>query len=356
MISTPYAFRVMGGTDNERRIVDYGKAFHAYCNADAAARPEIPAYLSAFTYPVEFRRHLETTRSTRDYHGPVGVPSIKWDIDRDGNLDAALHDTRRLSAFLTDRYRLDADDLMIGFSGSKGFHVELLIGWTVEPTPDANLTCRRFAEHAANEIGVTIDAGIYDKVRPFRAWNSRHHKTYLHNIIIDMNELLVSRVDAITRRAVEPIPFDPPTPSPSPSLLAAWNDAQRDVRCRQAERQARQTGPADAGLNALTRQLIVEPINVEVGERHRRLFSAAANMAELGTIDGLILAVLTEPGLDTGLPPREVERQIRTGIEHTRRQRGEGMPGWALMCNARCNARKTMSQVVPESGHRSSGH
>ena len=321
MIPTPLAFRILGGTDNERRIVDYGKAFHAYCNADPAAHPEIPAYLSAFVYPVEFRRHLETTGSTRDYRGPVGVPSIKWDIDRDGNLDAALHDTRRLSAFLADRYRLDADDLIIGFSGSKGFHVELPIGWMVEASPDANLTCRLFAEHAANEIGITIDSGVYDKARPFRAWNSKHHKTCLHKIRVDLDELLISRVDAITRRAVEPIPFDPPTPSPSPSLLAAWNDAERNVRHRQTERQARRTGPTDTGLNALTRQLIVEPIAVEVGERHRRLFGAAANMAEFETIDGLILAVLTEPGLDTGLPPREVERQIHTGIEHARRQR-----------------------------------
>jgi len=211
-------------------------------------------------------------------------------------------------------------------------------------------------EHAANEIGVTIDTGVYDKVRPFRAWNTRHPRTGLHKIKVELDDLLVSSAESITRRAVEPIPFDPPTPAPSPSLLAAWNDAERDVRRRQTERQARRTESADAGLNAVTRQLIVEPIAVEVGERHRRLFSAAANMAEFETIDGLILAVLTEPGLDTGLPPREVERQIRTGIEHTRRQRGEGMPGWALMCNARCNARKTMSQVVPESGHRSSGH
>ena len=49
-----------------------------------------------------------------------------------------------------------------------------------------------------------------------------------------------------------------------------------------------------------------------------------ANLAELGTLDDLIRAILTEPGLDTGLPPREVERQIRCGIEHARRQRGEG--------------------------------
>ena len=161
MIPTPYAFRIMGGVDNARQLVDYARVFTAYCLAHPAAHPEIPAYLSAFTYPVEFRRHLETTGSTRDYHGPVGVPSIKWDIDRDGNLDAALHDTRRLSAFLADRYRLDADDLLIGFSGSKGFHVELPVGWMVEASPDANLTCRRFAEHAANEVGVTLSTAAF---------------------------------------------------------------------------------------------------------------------------------------------------------------------------------------------------
>jgi hypothetical protein len=92
------------------------------------------------------------------------------------------------------------------------------------------------------------------------------------------------------------------------------------------KRRERRAGPADLAVNALTRQLIVEPAAVEVGDRHRRLFSAAANLAELDR-DDLIVALLTEPGLDTGLPPREVERQIRTGIAHARRQRGEGGAG-----------------------------
>ena len=184
----------MGGTDNARQLVDYAK-----CLAHPAARCEVPAYLSAFVYPVEFRRHLETTGSTRDYRGPVGVPSVKWDIDRDGNLDAALNDTRRLAAFLADRYRLDADDLLIGFSGSKGFHVELPIGWMVEASPDANMICRLFAERAANDIGVVIDSGVYDKVRPFRAWNSKHPRTGLRKIRIELDDLLVSSAASITR-------------------------------------------------------------------------------------------------------------------------------------------------------------
>jgi hypothetical protein len=32
---------------------------------------------------------------------------------------------------------------------------------------------------------------------------------------------------------------------------------------------------------------------------------------------------MTEPGLDVGLPPKEVERQIVCGVAHARRQRGE---------------------------------
>ncbi len=65
-----------------------------------------------------------------------------------------------------------------------------------------------------------------------------------------------------------------------------------------------------------------DPISVAVGDRHRRIFAAAANLAEFATIDDLIEALLTEPGLDTGLAPGEVARQIQGGINHVRGQRG----------------------------------
>jgi hypothetical protein len=252
---------------------------------------------------------------------------VKWDIDRDGKLDAALHDCRRLASFLADQYSLDPDELLIGFSGSKGFYIELPVGWAIEPSPDANLTCRSFAERTAHHIGVTIDAGIYDRVRLFRAWNSRHAKTGRYKVRIDLDDLLVSSPVSIISRATEPIPFDPSVPALSPSLASDWATAERDIRRLVEERHARRTGPVGASLNALTRELIVEPEAVEVGNRHRRLFSAAANLAEFETIDHLIRAILTEPGLNTGLPPREVERQIQTGIEHARRQRCEGGAG-----------------------------
>jgi hypothetical protein len=321
MISTPHGLRVLGSLDNPRWLVDYRETFVGYCRAYPKLRLDVPGYLSLLSYPGAFREYIETKQSTGLYRGPVGVPKIAWDIDRAGNLDAALRDCRRLAAYLADRYALDDSDLLIGFSGQKGFHVELPVGWTIEPAVDANGIARVFAERAAREVGIQIDRGVYDRVRLFRAWNTLHPKTGLFKIRIGLDDMLHASLTWIAQRAVQPIGFEPPAGSSSPSLLAAWSEAEQAVRQPVEKRPA---GPTDAAINALTRELILNPVEVEVGERHRRLFSAAANLAEFANIDDLIKTLLTEPGLDTGLPPAEVERQIRTGIEHARRQRAEG--------------------------------
>jgi hypothetical protein len=322
MTATPFGFRVLGDLSGPRRLIDYWRAYSAYCRADPGAQPEIPAYLSAFVYGGDFRCHLATTGSTRDFGGSVGVPAVHWDIDREDNLKAALHDSRRLAAFLEDHYRLDSNALLVGFSGSKGFHIELPIGWQVEPNPWANLVCRRFAEAVAARIGITIDTGVYDKVRAFRIWNSRHPKSGLYKIKIDTEDLLHGSVQWILGQATEPIPFEPLAPSACPAAEADWRLAEKAVRAGAAERRARTTRATNARITRATWEVFTNPIAVEVGTRHARLFQAAANLAEFGTIEELITGLLTEPGLDTGLPPREVARQIECGIQHARRHRG----------------------------------
>jgi hypothetical protein len=56
------------------------------------------------------------------------------------------------------------------------------------------------------------------------------------------------------------------------------------------------------------------------GERASRLFSASANLAELGSPLSLVLELLSRPALDCGLPPAEVERNIRNGHKHGSKQ------------------------------------
>jgi hypothetical protein len=124
--------------------------------------------------------------------------------------------------------------------------------------------------------------------------------------------------------AREPIPYDLPESTISTRLIEDWAEAEKTV---EAEHQARhESGPlaGTSRVNPLTRRLLTDPTSIEVGERHRTIFSAAANLAEFNSIEDLIAVVLTEPALNTSLPPREVARQIRCGIDHVRRRSSPG--------------------------------
>ncbi len=65
-------------------------------------------------------------------------------------------------------------------------------------------------------------------------------------------------------------------------------------------------------LNRLTLSFICD--GAEEGERHNRLFSAAANLAEFGCSLQLAHALLTPAALDSGLPIREIERTIQDAL------------------------------------------
>jgi hypothetical protein len=295
--------------------VDAAAALTGYATCDPRAETEMEAYLCAFVFPEEFRRHLEETGSTRGYNGPCGGPFIWWDIDREGNLEAAREDARRLVAVLMDRLHLEGDDLLVFFSGSKGFHVGLPTAvWNPEPSPLFNRVARRFAERLAEEAGAVVDSGVYDKVRAFRAPNSRHPKTGLYKRRLSYKELMHLKLDRMLELAQHPEPFDLPAPTfRSEQAATYWREAEEWVR-QQAEEQARRRVIAvdNPTLNRATVDFIRN--GADVGDRHRLLFSAAANLAEFGCPPALAHALLTEAALDSGLPPKEVYRQIECGL------------------------------------------
>ncbi len=72
-----------------------------------------------------------------------------------------------------------------------------------------------------------------------------------------------------------------------------------------------------ASLNRATLDFIRD--GAGSGDRHRLLFSAAANLAEFGCPVGLAHELLREAALDSGLSPSETRRQIDCGLKHTRR-------------------------------------
>jgi len=322
MNSTPFGFRILGPTNQPRRLVNWSAAFAASCAADPRAEPEREAYLSLFTYGDEFRRHLTATGSTAHYAGPCGLPYLTFDIDRAGNLDAALADARALAARLLHTYRrLDDAHLMAFFSGAKGFHLLLPMPDGIDMTPSVPATARHLATAWAAHARVTIDAGIYDAVRPFRAPNSWHPKTGLHKCPLTYAELLGLSAARIVELAREPLAVEVPADVPdNPELRDDWRQAAKRAAAEQAERVARYANNPPR-LPKRTLALIRGEWTPAEGDRHRLLFSAAASLGELGCTPPLALELLTEAGLNCGLTAADVKRQIATGLA-----RGTGQP------------------------------
>jgi hypothetical protein len=324
MTTTPYGFRVVGSKWGERRLINHAAAFSAYASCDPRAEVHREAYLSHFVFPSEFREHLERERSERGYSGRCWADVVYWDVDRENALEHALRDARRLAAAILERYRgLDEDDLLVFFSGSKGVHIGVPTSpWRPEPSLTFHDIAKRFCLAHAERAGITIDQSVYNRTRLFRAPNSRHPKTGLHKRRLTLDELTYLKPEAIVALAVEPFPFDLPTPTVTSTTAAAdWCEASRAVERRTVERRA--VGPDGVPrLNALTRDFIVN--GATQGDRHRSLFSAAANLAEFDCPPALAHALLSEAALDSGLAPADVRRQIDCGLDYPRRQREGG--------------------------------
>ena len=316
MMTDILGFRIVGPCTNERRLVEWPTAFVAYASLDERIDANDEAYLSAFTFGEDFRRHIDATGSTAKFDGNCGGEFIWFDIDRT-DLEAARRDAARLSLLICERYRLDDDALLIFFSGSKGFHVGLPTDlWQPTASLLFNTVARRLAEGLAGAVQVVIDSGVFDKVRAFRAPNSRHPKTGSHKRRLTFDELMGLSVERIQELAREPLAFDVPTVSTRCEQAAAdWLDAvQAMEREAEAVQQRRTSGNGSTRLNRSTLDFIRD--GAGSGDRHRLLFSAAANLAELDCPSALAHELLTEAGRDAGLSPSDVRRQIECGLKH----------------------------------------
>jgi hypothetical protein len=321
-------FRVVGTAWTRRIVVDHAAAFAAYAACDPRAGTDREGYLSAFRFTNAFRDYfVGNGNSERGFHG-VGWADWLWlDVDRD-NLQHALDDARRLAAAILERYRdLDADDLLAFYSGSKGFHLGVpTCAWQPLPDERFHLFTRRFCERLAGLARVRIDDGVYTLTRLFRAPNTRHPKTGLHKRRLEIDTLMNLSLEGIQRLVGRPEPFDPPPRAAASGQAAAdWRDATAAV-CREAEVKAERRAAVLNGTPTLNRQtLAFIRDGAGQGDRHRLLFSAAANLAEFGCPPALALALLTGAGLDCGLPPADVRRQIDCGLSHADKQReGKG--------------------------------
>ena len=313
----PFGYRIVGSCNNDRRLIDWASAFTAYSDCDDRAEVNKESYLSAFCFGEDFKQLLTTSGSTKGFEGKTCSPYLWFDIDA-SELSVAVDDARKLASVLVERYELAEDELFIFFSGSKGFHLGLPTSlWNAEPSVNFNSYCRRLAESIAERAGVTIDTNVYDKVRAFRAPNSRHRKTGHYKRFLTLDELLRLEPAEITELATNPEPFEAPSlPGLSQQAKIDWEDATLAVQMQEASAKAVHRSSVDPHtLNRTTLQFIKN--GAAVGKRHVSLFSAAANLGEFNCSSKLAWALLSGSALDSGLPPKDVRRtKIKCGLAH----------------------------------------
>lgn len=316
-------FRIVGGCMGERRLVDHSTAAAAYAACDPRAEVHRESYLSAFTFGEDFRNHLEVTGSSRGFTGMCSAPVLWFDIDYAEDLPKAQREARQLVLTLAEEFRINPEKLLLFFSGSKGFHVGLPCSlWVPEPSTGFNRVARTFCENVAEMAGVTIDTSVYDKVRAFRAPNSRHPQTGLYKRLLTLNEVEVLNIHDIRTLAGQPAPFAFPVISHEDAdvggLREKWNLAATEFQGQIRIPHVQQA--SDATANRLNRRTM-EFINngAPEGTRHTCLFSAAANLGEFDCPPALAFALLEEISLNCGLPPSEVRQTINDGLNHARR-------------------------------------
>jgi KaiC/GvpD/RAD55 family RecA-like ATPase len=160
-------------------------------------------YKSLFWWPEEAKEYYNTNDgSMKSYDGAAFVDRLTFDFDSAGDLEKARVDIDALFARLTE---LGADPTKccnIDFSGSKGFHVEVLLDRDIS-NEDLKPICIALAGHLP-----TFDTVIYDKNRKFRLRGSIHEKTGLYKTPLSIDEFYNLTLADIKLLAEKPRDFD----------------------------------------------------------------------------------------------------------------------------------------------------
>jgi len=330
MSNTPAGLWVVGSRAGRRHLVNWQDAFTAYANLDDRVDPEREAHLSHFAFGDEFVQHFNDSRSERGYTGPCYADWLFFDIDN-AELTVAHDHAKRLVAHLTHTdhgYGFDEEDLLVFYSGSRGFHVGLpTLGWAPAASADFPATCRRLCERVADHLGITIDPGIYQHVHLLRTPNTKHPTTGRYKRWLSVDELLNLPTETIVKLADTPIEFDIPTPRdrPLPAIKRDVGKAEREAWKRARAYRTAALGRGDVPrLNQHTEHLVRfsefddDDGTRSVDPRYMSVYRAAGHLAEIARdhgIDGLIRALVVPPALEHGMPKDQAVKAADAGIQ-----------------------------------------
>ncbi len=225
------------------------------------------AYCSHFPYDKTIVDYLKLNNSVKGFTGVQYCRAIVIDIDN-LSLITAHESAKKLISRLVTEYGVEANQIDIAFSGSKGFHVilsEQLLGG-ITPAPKINENVKTFVEILTAGIP-DIDFSIYDSTRIVRMKNSINQKSGLYKIPITLDDFLQG-VDHVKELATKPKQIAREKRKPARKLVELW------VSTREPKSEIYKLESEADGFFAPPQQ----------GERNNKLFKQACMLFDYSTL------------------------------------------------------------------------
>ena len=339
-------FRCVGSISTRRQIVDWLRSYGGMARCEPGWYVGDVVYLSTFVYTEAIAEHQAKNDldaeacgepkkgSPEDFNGPCFAHFLTFDTDcRDAegepNPAGCQSSATAIVAALLE-LGIPPNLIWPFYSGSKGFHVQIpsMCAATV-PSDDYHLVAKAFCKFIAERAGVTIDESLYRKLQPLRAPNSRHNETGLYKVWLSLDELIELPFENLRNLATQPRAFEPPACvcEPVPELVSLWQQASRVVRTARFPVGSSSVGEAVSSISGATWEYLLN--GAVPGSRAESHFKAAANLADFGSVDELVHALLRRPATLSGLPAREAESHVESALRRAamRHRPGEGAAG-----------------------------
>lgn len=143
-------------------------------------------FYSVFDHTEEYLKFVEKTGSVSTYDGAVSCDYLPFDLDG----ETAQDDAWKLVLWFLDPPGHYSDTLKIYFSGNKGFHIFLPNNMFSCPSKEIPSIMKLSAESIAQKLQLkSFCPSIYHRTGIIRAPNSKHEKSGLYKIPLEVCEL-----------------------------------------------------------------------------------------------------------------------------------------------------------------------
>ena len=163
-------------------------------------------YSSPFVYGEEALEYFKSNNnSMAGYTGTALATMLYWDLDCEGNFKRAKNNAKRLVKYLRDSGLEDGLDIY--FSGNKGFHVCVQIDNEIDQKLLLKIV-KGVAKDCKLDPDV-FDTSVYNITRIFRLPNTKHQKSGLFKVQLEVSELNSFDEEEIYELAEVTRSFDP---------------------------------------------------------------------------------------------------------------------------------------------------